>query len=1021
MAYLRAYDREGNLIAVGEQAKGDKGYITLKNLEPHKKYEQGSFTIKWVSNDFETEGMDSPEFSTHDSEYKEFMFYAKDILKVQGLSAYQTAVKNGYTGTEEEWVQSIKGEPGVNADPNQVKELLEPYAENVAKQEFEKLSSAQQQDSEVINARGSQETLSQRLNNPNYVPTKDEMNTKVNATYYSKKPMVTFIDDDGRTEVLQKWEPILQEKGNKLTVALVSSWLENKLDTVIQWEDVHRLKEQYGVEFVNHTHEHKHAQQISDAEVDEEFKKNKEVLKREGLTHDIIVQPFGENTDSVRRISRKYAKANVSVKEGINTLPLDTYRLFRISLGEDLYTTFEQYKAILDDAISKNAWVIFKSHSQYTSFNENQLQLIRQIIDYCRENGFIEATMEEGLRDRGNLIDVGDYTLKAQGSDYYILDKEGKVHSRKYDKNYYTLKYNTISINTPITDFDDRSTSSVAIVSTNTQGFPNNSMGQLVTTKSEALSLSYQLYMIYNSNDIYKRRWDTNTNSWTDFEKITGGGGTPQTLITQTESVDVEVPASSYKDLNFTVAGVTNYDNVIVTPSSGIEIGLSYNAFITYANSVRVRIWNLTAAPVTTKRPYKITVIKNDSLTNVVKGLKGDKGDKGDVINSSINYESFTLPKPYDKEIDIFNSPYTYTAYNSVITEEKEHTYRHNSKSYEIDTGGNATAEIRISPQSDIELYGVQEFNIIAFIPDVSKVSDIYLQVQKSSGTHWSRSNKDLKNGWNVLRYYSNESDITNWDVIKMFRVVVYSNSQTKVYLSHFNAIKPEKARIIMVNDHGYKGFKDIAFPKLKALGIPTTFALNPGRLGAPISGASSILSQEEIEELSIDPYAEFSFHTWNPTEKATKDMTSEELKLETHKCIQYLKRNSLQPNHLWRGAFVQNLAPNHSAIDDMVEGYATYKETNSFDAFPFKNTRGINRILIHGIPTSTIDNYFEYLRKTHCVAVFYTHDISDNGGIHMTNEQLNYFISKVEQGINEGWLEGTTFSKLMTRYNSNK
>lgn len=112
MAYLKAFDKEGNLIAVGEQAKGDKGYITLKNLEPHKKYEQGSFTIKWVSGDFETEGMDSPEFMTHDSEYKEFMFYAKDILKVHGLSAYQIAVKNGYTGTEEEWVQSIKGEKG---------------------------------------------------------------------------------------------------------------------------------------------------------------------------------------------------------------------------------------------------------------------------------------------------------------------------------------------------------------------------------------------------------------------------------------------------------------------------------------------------------------------------------------------------------------------------------------------------------------------------------------------------------------------------------------------------------------------------------------------------------------------------------------------------------------------------------------------------------------------------------------------------------------------------------------------
>lgn len=112
MAYLKAYDREGNLIAIGEKAKGDKGYITLKNLEPHKKYEQGSFTIKWVSDDFETQGVDSPEFSTHDSEYKEFMFYYNELLEIEGKSAYQIAVRNGFTGTEEEWLASIKGDKG---------------------------------------------------------------------------------------------------------------------------------------------------------------------------------------------------------------------------------------------------------------------------------------------------------------------------------------------------------------------------------------------------------------------------------------------------------------------------------------------------------------------------------------------------------------------------------------------------------------------------------------------------------------------------------------------------------------------------------------------------------------------------------------------------------------------------------------------------------------------------------------------------------------------------------------------
>lgn len=612
MPILKIYNEDKELILVSQEFQGYKGWGLLTDLLPNTTYEEGTYFVSWEDKDFESEKIPVPRFTTESNTNKELVFYFKDALTVEPMTAYDIAVRNGFTGTELEWVKSIKGEPGKDADPNKVKELLEPYAENISKQEFEKLANAKQVDSEVINARGSDKSLKSRLENPNYVPTKDEMNTKVIATQYDKKPMVTFIDDDGRTEVLEKWEPILQEKGNKLTIALVTSWLDNKESTVIQWEDVHRLKEQYGVEFVNHTLEHKHALQITDEEVDNEFRENKKILQREGLTHDIIVQPYGENTDSVRRISRKYAKANVSVKEGVNTLPLDTYRLFRISLGEDLYTTFEQYKEILDEAISKNAWIIFKSHSQYESFNENQLQLIRQIIDYCRENGFIEATMEEGLRDRGNLIDVGDYTLKAQDSDYFILDKEGNIHSRKFAKNYHTLKYNTVDFNTPITNFEDRSTSTLAIVSTNSKGFPNNASGQLVTTKSESLGLSYQLYMVNNSNDIYKRRWDTKTNSWTEFEKITGASGaTSKLTISRIEPVNVEVPANSYTDVNITVDGINNFDNVVVTPGSGIEVGLIYNGFISSENNVRIRFWNMTNSAVTTNRPYKIDIIKN--------------------------------------------------------------------------------------------------------------------------------------------------------------------------------------------------------------------------------------------------------------------------------------------------------------------------------------------------------------------------------------------------------------------------
>ena len=393
-------------------------------------------------------------------------------------------------------------------------------------------------------------------------------------------------------------------------------------------------------------------------------------------------------------------------------------------------------------------------------------------------------------------------------------------------------------------------------------------------------------------------------------------------------------------------------------------------------------------------------------------------------FNESISYNKKTFEQIKTKKdfefIDLLNMDNrNIKAVNSRVTDSFEKTYKHNKKSFSIQTLGNAVPEMRITPPSPLDLIGIQEFDLVVYIEDITKVSKIELGVIKTGGGTWSVSKSDIKEGWNRLRFYVNEGNITTWDKADTFRVIIYpvNSSDTKVVVADLKALKPNKAKIIMVNDHGYKGFKDIAFPKLKNIGVPTTFAINPGRLGTPVSGASSILSQEEIEELAISPFAEFSYHTWNPLEKATKDMSAIELKEESAKCIHYLKKNGLKPDYLWRAAFVQNLAPNHNAINNMVEAYASWNGGNSFEAYPFKDSRNIKRITIHGRTTDNIDSYFDTLKKTRCVAIFYTHDISDNGGIHMTNDELNYFVSKIEQGINEGWLEGTTYSELRTRY----
>ncbi|MDW3946586.1 BppU family phage baseplate upper protein [Staphylococcus saprophyticus] len=441
----------------------------------------------------------------------------------------------------------------------------------------------------------------------------------------------------------------------------------------------------------------------------------------------------------------------------------------------------------------------------------------------------------------------------------------------------------------------------------------------------------------------------------------------------------------------------------VTIPSNAKYIRLS----ITNIHLVEFKFFNILNQDV---GDYSIDIINKPNITGA--------------FNQSSSYNKKTFEPISTKKdfelIDILNmSDRLIKSVNSRVTDSFEKTYKHNKKSFSLQTLGNTVPEMRITPSSPFDLVGIQEFDLVVFIEDISKVSKIELGIIKTGGGTWSVSTSDIKEGWNRLRFYVNEGNITTWDKADTLRVIVYtiSGTDTNVYVSDLKALKPNKAKIIMVNDHGYKGFKDVAFPKLKNIGVPTTFAINPGRLGTPVTGASSILSQEEIEELAESPFSEFSYHTWNPLEKATKDMSAIELKEESAKCIYFLKKNGLKPDYLWRAAFVQNLAPNHNAIDNMVEAYASWNAGNGFETYPFKDSRNIKRITVHGRSSSDIDSYFETLKKTRCVAIFYTHDINDNGGIHMTNDELNYFVSKIEKGINEGWLEGTTYSELRTRY----
>ena len=332
-----------------------------------------------------------------------------------------------------------------------------------------------------------------------------------------------------------------------------------------------------------------------------------------------------------------------------------------------------------------------------------------------------------------------------------------------------------------------------------------------------------------------------------------------------------------------------------------------------------------------------------------------------------------------------------------------------------------ANNEFRLTPTSTFTLTGISEFLLPIYCETPESVQNVTITIEKPSGAAWSRSvgGSTLKKGWTMARLFSNEGSITTWETASFFRLLcTYKSDATpvRVCIGDIIAVKPPKGKIIFVDDHGYSNFYTTAYPELKALGCPVTWAIQPGALGAA-GGVSGKLTHAQIEALADDPFSEFSFHSWQSD--ATSTMTSVEIMTDTQKCITDLRRKGILPAYPWRAAWTQNNAPNAAAAQYILKAYASPSENYGFTNYPFPNRFNIPRYQLHG--QSGYTNLFAMLEKTHGMAVVYTHDLDDRGGIHITSTEFNNFTTALDVALQAGYVECLTYSQLCTKRGENE
>lgn len=414
---------------------------------------------------------------------------------------------------------------------------------------------------------------------------------------------------------------------------------------------------------------------------------------------------------------------------------------------------------------------------------------------------------------------------------------------------------------------------------------------------------------------------------------------------------------------------------------------------------------------------------KKNDIYNIKKNFKIVK-DKETISLSDIERLQCKFnPKFKDYEfVSLLNYPHTFVSKVGVSQKDKTKLFQTNKFCYKFSSASKVSKnnEFRLNLTAPLNLNGIQEFIMIAYIPDELYMDSISLIVEKDDNSpSWNRTNHTFTHGWNFIHFYTADGNITTWNTTNLIRVqcsYIDDNSIADVYVSDIIAVKPQKAKLIFVEDHGYSTFYKEAYPRLKQLNIPVTWGINPGILGSP-AGQTTKLTQSEIDEIANDSNSEFSFHSWDTT--ATKNMTSDEIKNDVQKCITYLKKHGLLPQYFWRCAWVQNQAVNASASKYILPCYATPTSNAGFTNYPFVDKYNIPRTQLHG--NNDFTNMFDTLKKTHCAIVVYTHDLSESGGIHIKEDEFSAFLNSASSAISEGWLEPTTYNRLCVKYGDNE
>lgn len=401
---------------------------------------------------------------------------------------------------------------------------------------------------EIIDARGGESNLRVRLDK-----TTAQL-ADITVQPYSRNAKnvpgarVTFYFDDGNIKELSHVLPIATTEGIVLNIGV---FFKDYLNAArITDPQIKELQNIHGWEIDSHTYNHYGLTELTETEIDDQLRLNKEWLNGLGIPADNIMYPRGYRDKRVTAISRKYHRAGLGSQQAINTQPLDTYDIKRITMDTGDTAIWKQK---VDEAILQNGWIVFYGHSG--TWDDARFTMFQELIQYVKAKSVPIVTVTQALDVLENKIDVGDSELGngfKVGSDGSIDASNIAIH---YERAFPDLQ------NRSIVDYRKNKITVMAFNSSSNTNIPFSSgSGTLQTYRLFPLddTMSYQIFSGFNG-DTYKRTWNLALKKWNDW--------IDQQPVAFVKGVDVNSPRGSFPPLKISYSSFLSADN------SGFPVG----------------------------------------------------------------------------------------------------------------------------------------------------------------------------------------------------------------------------------------------------------------------------------------------------------------------------------------------------------------------------------------------------------------------------------------------------------------